>query len=250
MKLVFEDDFSGNTLDQLKWFIGPKPDGGQYGGAHFVTKDEPQFSRIYTVANGVLSIRAYYDGAYKDPEGWGRQWYSGQISSCFPDDRVTGAVRKGYFVMRAKLPAVRGAWPAFWLGNVAGNRNPNGGLEVDILEGYGRFPLGYVGTIHDWPGQSGKDHLFQQKHFDNMLGGANTQTDFHTYGLRITDTESIWYFDEKELVRFPLYRANDTNLGAFFAMIDLSVGGGWPVDQPKSGYMEMLVDYVRIYSAD
>ncbi|CAM3180126.1 Endo-1,3-1,4-beta-glycanase ExsH [Methylobacterium mesophilicum] len=234
----------------MKWFIGPKPDGGQYGGAHFVTKDEPQFSRIYTVANGVLSIRAYYDGAYKDPEGWGRQWYSGQISSCFPDDRVTGAVRTGYFVMRAKLPAVRGAWPAFWLGNVAGNRNPNGGLEVDILEGYGRFPLGYVGTIHDWPGQSGKDHLFQQKHFDNMLGGANTQTDFHTYGLRITDTESIWYFDEKELVRFPLYRANDTNLGAFFAMIDLSVGGGWPVDQPKSGYMEMLVDYVRIYSAD
>jgi hypothetical protein len=263
MRLIFRDDFEG-PLDPTRWYFGPKPDGGQWGGAHFVSKDEPQFSAVYHVQDGVLRIRAHHDLTYQDPEKWGwkepgpknpmpadqawkpgRTWYSGQLALAFPDGHATAAVRKGYFEVRAKLPATPGAWSApLWLLNVPSIKQQKSSVEIDI-EAYGAFPTHWNPSIHDW-GPGGHPHAY----LTGDLTVGDITTDFHAYGIQITETEVIWYFDDKEVFRKPLYRAADPTLGKFFPIMDLAISYDWPVQIPPSGHIDLLIDRISVYSAD
>jgi beta-glucanase (GH16 family) len=265
MRLVFEDNFDA-PLDTSKWFCGSKPDGGQWGGAHFVSANESQFNNVYHVQEGFLRIRANHDVNYVDPEAWGwkepgaanpipadqpwkngRNWYSGQMSTAFPDGHSTGSARRGYFEVRAKAPNNPGAWSApVWLLNVPSIKDqPGRSVEIDV-ECYGAFPKNWNPTIHFWRPDSDGGHIYET----GVINAVDITTDFHLYGILITDNEVVWYFDNVEVFRKPLYRANDASLGKFFALIDLSLSYDWPVQPPPAQYIDLFVDYIRIYSAD
>lgn len=252
MKLVFSEDFDGTALDTTKWFAGPKPEGdsGQWGGAYFVKQDDPRFKSVYHVEDGKLRIRAFHDPNFQDPSRWGRKWYSGQISSAFPGGRVTGAARKGYFVARMKMPDNPGAWSAFWMLNTQSINKAlgKGAVEIDVVEAYGHDRLNYMATIHDWKEQGKSDGA--ERNTSGRLRGANLTTGYHDYAALVTDKEVVWYFDDIEIFRHPLYRADDFTMGKFFVLLDLAISQDWPVKIPENGQIDLFIDSVQIYSAD
>lgn len=251
MRLVFEDDFSGTALDLKKWYPGPKPNGGQWGGAFFVDDpSDPAFADAYHVEGGVLRLRARYDAAYRDPQGYGRKWRGAEISTAFPNGSVSGAARHGYFEARMKLPYGEGAWPAWWMLNAAGIlKKPGspGDVEIDVLEAYGQWIKrgGYLITIHDFDGPANA-----QFHSDHITNTVDLSAEFHDYGCLFTATEVIMYFDAKEIVRAPLPKA--ATVDKFFALLDMSIDNdpSRRVAVPTTRVYDLLVQHVRIWSAD
>ncbi|GJE40466.1 glycoside hydrolase family 16 protein [Methylobacterium persicinum] len=246
MKLVFDENFDGDSLDLTKWYPGPKPDGGQWGGAHFVTSHETGFTSVYIVKDGMLTLRAHHDPNYKDPENWGRTWYSGEVSTAFPRKPSPTAIRKGYIETRAKFPKNKGSWPAFWmLGNDTEPTKATdpGGIEIDALEFYGDS-VGFFssGAIY-WPGKTGNEAEKGQLLWTNTK--EDLTADFHVYGVQITDTEVIIYFDRKEVQRLKLPRAKTA--GKFFVLLDNAIHTDSGVDVPPSGYADAVFDYVRVW---
>ena len=71
---------------------------------------------------------------------------------------------------------------------------------------------------------------------------------FHTYGVQITQTEVIVFFDRKEVQRMPLPRPK--TVGKFFVLLDNAIHTDHGVDIPASGYADATFDYVRVWSAD
>jgi beta-glucanase (GH16 family) len=247
MKLVFEDNFDGESLDLSKWYPGPKPDGGQWGGAHFVAAQEIGFASVYIVKNGMLTLRAHNDPHYKDPEGWNRKWYGGQISTAFPRRPAPSAIRKGYIETRAKFPRNKGSWPGFWMlaGDTEYPTSPDpGGVEIDALEFYGDAVNVFSSGVIDWPGKTGRPKE------TGRLVWTDTQSDlsndFHIYGVQITETEVIIYFDHKEVQRLRLPRSK--TVGKFYVCLDNAIHTDNGVDIPASGYADASFDYVRVWS--
>jgi hypothetical protein len=69
----------------------------------------------------------------------------------------------------------------------------------------------------------------------------------HTYGCKVTETDTIYYCDDIEVGRHPTFRLCREK--PLFFMINLATGGGWPVDLSRyNGVADMYVDYVRVYA--
>lgn len=114
MTLTFSDDFTGGTLDKRKWNTHPRNLGTINGEAQAYVPDAYEM-----IPGGGLRLRA-------DRRAFaGQRFTSGEITTA-------GAFYQtyGHFEIKARLPAVNGAWPAFWLLNEDGAWPP----EIDVLE--------------------------------------------------------------------------------------------------------------------
>ena len=82
-----------------------------------------------------------------------------------------------------------------------------------------------------------------------MAGWSSWSWTFHTYGLAITETDTIYYFDNVEVLRHPtgpVSKAQDTWFLINYAIAGIS---GWPYDLERYGNeSDMWVDCVRVYS--
>ena len=68
----------------------------------------------------------------------------------------------------------------------------------------------------------------------------------HTYGCKITETDTIYYCDNIEVVRHKTLPVSKQK--PHFFMVNLATGGGWPVDLSRyNGTADMYVDFVRVY---
>ncbi|HEV7301309.1 MAG TPA: glycoside hydrolase family 16 protein [Tepidisphaeraceae bacterium] len=163
----------------------------------------------------------------------------------------------GYVEARFKLPAVRGAWPAFWL---LGN-DPRIGDEVqahywppeaDILEFFGHRPTKHSAGIHAKDGKKGKTFWgFHDVGFD-------ITQDFHTFGYEWNDKETVFTFDGKIWGRG---ETPPSHCREMYILINLAVGGNWYSEEMRAAgtpYKQwevdestmpwkMLVDHVRVY---
>ncbi|WP_179008943.1 glycoside hydrolase family 16 protein [Winogradskyella forsetii] len=157
----------------------------------------------------------------------------------------------GRFEARIQLPWGQGLWPAFWLLGDDDNGTvswPQRG-EIDIMENRGQEPTLINGTLHG-PGYSAGESI--TKAFE--LDGDRFDTGFHVFGIEWTADYINFYVDDK------LYNTltpadvpgewvfNDE----FFIIMNVAVGGNY-VGSPTNQTVfpqEMLVDYVRVYSAD
>jgi hypothetical protein len=85
--------------------------------------------------------------------------------------------------------------------------------ELDIIEAYGgqgwgnpNFP-GYAVTSHYWGEKDANGVQIKDDHTDVPimdLGGKSTwSTTFHTYAIKITKTESTYYFDDIPVLTYP-----------------------------------------------
>ncbi len=259
MSLVFADDFKGtlsisSTDPKATYYDHKPPNGSQdFSTLPFTGHDSP--NNPFTQLDTYLRIRAS-EKAHS----------SGLLSSLKNDGTGIKVSLPCYFECRFLGPNAIGTWPAFWLMTdymtdykLKGDKTPVD--ELDIIEAYGgegpHEPNAgdtYMITPHAWnQGDAGKaleTKAFQAMHNPahiKKLGVPSTWYEtFHTYGCKITATDTIYYCDNIEVGRhttLPVCKEYP-----LFFMINLATGGGWPVDLSRyDGLADMYVDFVRVY---
>ncbi len=261
MSLVFADDFNGplsiSSTDPKATYYDHKPPGGwqDFSTLRFTSFDQP--NNPFSQVDSYMRIRASEKAKS-----------SGLISSMKNDASGITAKAPCYFECRFLGPNAIGTWPAFWLltdymtDHVKGIKVPCD--ELDIIEAYGGEGHGHPNAFdtymicpHAWEqGDVGK--AIEKKAFDGLHNPIRMRKfeipstwyeAFHTYGCKITETETIYYCDNIEVGRhatLPLSKKLP-----FFFLINLATGGGWPVDLSRyDGLADMYVDYVRVYSGE
>ncbi|MDR1191319.1 MAG: glycoside hydrolase family 16 protein [Verrucomicrobiales bacterium] len=182
----------------------------------------------------------------------------------------------GYIEARFKLPAERGAWPAFWMLPNHDGKHP-WPPEIDILEFFGHRPTTFTQHIILPKGEKAPGWKFnwydgQDQQVD--LDGKKVQKwamlrdrkdlflteDFHTWAVEWNEQEMVFFFDGKELARGDI--SNCASLHKpMYLLVNLAVGGKWFADESwqlgaKVGAADVEVatmpwkmecDYVRVY---
>ncbi len=148
----------------------------------------------------------------------------------------------GYAEMRAKFPSGKGLWPAFWLMPANLQWPP----EIDVVEFLGRQPDTIHGTVHFLDASGKRDSRSR----DYRTPGKDYSTEFHTYAVRWTPDELVWYLDGVEYHRVigqpsvpqvPMYMIVSSGVGP-----PDSWGGPVGPDTVFPNYFE--VDYVRVWA--
>jgi autotransporter-associated beta strand protein len=197
-RVVFADEFSGSTLDTVKW--APQYEWGRtHNHAAYMLDQNIEFQ-----GDGNLSLVGRRQSTN------GKPFSSGVISS-----HGTFRITEGYIEARVKMPTTRGSWPAFWM--LRGGWPP----EIDIMEN----PLFVDSTTTDqyavnnfWPG-TGPPSDFQW--IDTNIDLSN---EFHNYGLQL-DSSGLRFFFDGQQVKFSNYKPEFQDM---YLIFNYAIGG-WPV---------------------
>lgn len=252
MKLLFADDFdkplSISKDGQTTTYCSHKPGGGDFSGWPFsdFEGDMNPFSEV----DGYLRIHASKKADGKSS--------SGILAPVHSDCTGTNLVNVPYYLeCRFIAQSAPGTWPAFWTVTHGGE----GCTELDIIEAYGGFGkgnpnyTGYSVTSHFWnekdkDGKQLKD--FTKSNDMYKIGSKSTwSTTFHTYGVLVSQTDTVYYLDDIEVLRHPTDDLSKAQPALF--MINYAIGGisGWKIDLEREGNAtDMWVDYVRAYQGD
>jgi beta-glucanase (GH16 family) len=245
--VVFEDDFSGTSLDRSKWYTRYIYNNGKLD--HL--KDERQRYRDngnHQLADGILNLVA------QRPDAKGL-YPSGMIRS-----RQT--FRYGYFEARIKLPKGRGLWPAFWLNSDYDERGKlSWPPEIDIMEFVQNGVTEHPNMVHSTV-QLGKkkvqggEWLYRDKSFHEKWTFYNAQqdltADWHVFGLLWEEDDTVTaFFDGKKLWQRQYRWVYDDGrqAGPAHILVNLAVGGKWAgaggIDNAAFP-ATLQVDYVRV----
>ncbi len=228
MELIFADEFDGTELDASKWMpCYPWDDGGCTNSGN--NELEWYLPGNVEVHDGMLRLRAEIEPVTSS-DGKEYPYTSGMVSSYQRFD-----ITYGYFEMRARMPAGRGLWPAFWTLPSTLEWPP----EIDILEVLGQETEVVYTTLHYK--QPGNPHLSIGQAY---LAG-DLSVDFHIYACDWKKDEIVWYVDGN-----PVFRVrNDIPQQPMYIIANLAVGGNWPgspsQDTQFPAYFD--IDYIRVY---
>jgi hypothetical protein len=262
MKLVFDDDFTKTPSiskdGQGATYSAHKPGGGDFSGWPFADPEGP--SKPFDQKGTWLRIHA------SKPEG--TKGRTGILSSARADGTGFFASAPCYFECRFTAQSAPGTWAAFWtltkdslLKRIADPKSRVPGDELDIVEAYGGVGKknpnhpGYSVTSHFWfqTGPDGKPLKNINKRVSMMdVGGKSYwSTTFHTYGVKVTDKDTIYYLDNIEVLKHPTNEVSKKD--EHFFLINYAIGGisGWQIDLERDGNAsDMWVDYVRVYQGE
>lgn len=249
MTLAYSDDFSSPVTATRSGadarYASAKPVAGgsdEFGEAVFAQPTK-NTGNLTTLNDDWLRIRtAPLAPGLADPNGWGRTSTGGMISSAHSGGSGFSA-QYGYFEARMLAPAGEGTWPAFWMlsgSSLVGN-TPTGG-EVDAVELYGTDTSGGCHAQHDY--RNGKETSAVVR-CASPPGFVDWALAWHTYGVRIARDATIYYIDGKPVTTMTgVAKRSDP----YFFMINLALGGGWPIRLAATGAVaDLYVDSVRVY---
>jgi hypothetical protein len=278
MKLAFADDFDGplsiSPDGKNARYPCHKTGGGDFSGWPF--SNQAGENKPFGQRGTFLRIHAS-----KTP---GTKGCSGILSSMRGDGSGVTAIPPCYLECRFVAQSAPGTWPAFWTltKGTAGmdKTSPEylavakaGCDELDVIEAYGGYGVKnpnsggvYSLTTHfwkqqppDWFAQKGADKKPNPRYIPHSgrvdtlkLGGRSSWSHtFHTYGLLITPTDTVYYFDDIEVLRHPTGAVSKSSPTWF--LINYAIGGisGWKIDMERYGNVsDMWVDYVRVYQGE
>lgn len=251
-KLVWQDEFDGEKLDETKW----SPNVWE---SRFVNDEDQAYTsrpQNLRVENGMLVIEAHRE------DYQGAKFTSGRVHSSGKGDFLYGR-----FEIRAKLPRGQGTWPALWMlpsspftyatkcdegvewqGNPDCDAWPNSG-EMDIMEHVG-YQMNHVhGTVHNkayyWA-------VWEQRKGRILLDGVDEE--FHVYAMEWTPERVDIFVNDSH---YFTYMNEHTGWETwpfdqpFHLIMNVAVGGYWgraggPIDESVFP-QRMLVDYARVY---
>ncbi len=186
--------------------------------------------------DGVLSLVAHPNPDPANRLRHGLPFVSGLITT-----EKSFRLDEGYFEARMAFPQGKGLWPAFWLlpepALEAGKPSNPGGQEIDIVESIGEPGRIYLTVFTDTDGTKVKNARAFETRAD--LG------QFHVYGVLVTKSDIVWYFDDVEVRRV----ANIDFHRPAYLLLNLAVGGDWPgaPDASTKFPAAMRIDWVRAY---
>lgn len=229
-KLIFYDEFNGNSIDASKWVTYyPYAGNGEcefcrtHGNEGQIYKDEN-----IIVNNGTLKLIAKRENA--SWFGQTREYTSGMIHS-------TNSFKflYGKFEMRGKIPYGMGFWPAFWLYGDEGN-------EIDIFEFGCQRPNILYTNVH----KNGSDS-------SSGFMGSDFSNAFHIYTVEWSPSKIIFKVDGSEIRNMswiPLIPDNPLNI-----ILNLAIGNNdTPFTRsPNSSTLlpnQFEIDWVRVYQKD
>jgi beta-glucanase (GH16 family) len=189
---------------------------------------DPEFAKLgldpFRLKGGLLEIRADRAPPNAEPSLHGYRYVSGLITT-----QPSFSQTYGYFEMRARLPAGKGVWPAFWLLPQDLSWPP----EIDVMESIGD-PSKYYVTLHS-------------KALDDQgLEVRIDPDDFHTFAVSWDPKSVVWFVDGREVKRRPT--PADMNK-PMYLLANLALGGGWAGDPDDSTRFPAVfaIDYIRAY---
>lgn len=216
--LVFADEFETKTLNQSLWAT-------QYRWGR-INRPEKQYyaADAFSVKGDVLHIQS------EKRVSQGMPYTSGLISS-----HDGFHMQYGYVEMRAKIPAGRGLWPAFWM--LAHDKESD--AEIDIMEILGDSPSETYMTVHYGSPTTRHGNL------QGTYQGADFSSAFHTFGIEWTAERIIWFVDGIERYRTTQHVPQEP----MYLIANLAVGGTWPGSPDSSTIFpaQMEIDYIRAY---
>jgi beta-glucanase (GH16 family) len=267
-KLVWSDEFDGNSIDRTKWDFDLGNGFFNYDANQWISGWGNEELQYYTrdaenafVKDGMLHVRAIKESR----DGCG--YTSARMKTKKRDGTVLFAQRYGRFEFRAKLPTGKGVWPALWMlpaDEKYGGWAASG--EIDVMEAKGQEPNRVHGTIHfggKWPVNTEATKAFD-------LPEKGTITDFHVYAVEWEPGVIRWFIDETNYSTQTFWwstgkadagkgvrPAKEADLSPwpapfdqpFHLIVNVAVGGKFSGKPDKSTVFpaEMVIDYVRVY---
>ena len=230
---------------ELEWeetFDGPSLDASRWSYENGLVRNHESQSYTTNAANvriedGVLVLEARKEVTPNAKfRAGGKSWFQQQATCDYSSGSVEtrGKVKfpYGMTVVRARLPKLRGSWPAIWFigcSNVS-NRWPRCG-EIDLMEHVGYKQGAVTGDLHWW------DPAVTNKPGGHACYGARRLWDvdmdaFHDFTM-IRDANRIaFYCDGRKYVDFPVESAtlpdgSNAFRQDFFLKLNFALGGSW-----------------------
>ena len=233
-KLIWSDEFDGNTVDLDNWSFE-----NWYAG--YVNNEWQEYVENpdnYKVQNGNLEITAIQQGNY-----------FGGYTSTRLSSKGKKEFKYGRIEFRAKMPSGTGTWPALWMLGV--NQDEVGWPacgEIDILEYVGYQPDKVHTNVH-----TQADYGSTQAYKSHVLETA--EEEFHIYGMTWVNGKIDFYIDDKENVVNTYNPSNQNSQNwpfsqKFYFIMNFAVGGIWGGIEGVASDIwpqTMYVDYVRVY---
>lgn len=237
-RLVFAEEFDGPALDRERWTTCYWWD---QDGCTNLGNDELQWYQPeeVTVEDGVLRLTARAD-PITTPEG-DFAYRSGMVTTGREtsdlEDPLGFSFTYGYAEVRARVPAGRGLWPAFWLLPVTHESEP----EIDVMEILG----------HDTDTFRAHLHFIDEDGEDTSRGSRWSGPDFsegwHTFAIDWRPGSVTWYVDG-----VPRWRFDDVEhipREPLYLLLNLAVGGDYPGSPDASTVFPATyeIDHVRVW---
>jgi beta-glucanase (GH16 family) len=240
-RMVWQDEFEGNSLDYSKWECEVNAFGGGNNELQMYTDRRDNVR----VEKGILILEARDDNP--NIAGTQRKFSSGRVRTKHRGDWKYAKVE-----VSAKLPVGQGIWPAIWM---LPTEEKYGGWaasgEIDIMEYRGQTPNEVLGTLHygkPWPNNAHSGDSFRLK--------TGTFADaFHTFAIEWEEGVIRWYLDGQLTQTQTKWTSSGGEFPApfdqrFHLILNLAVGGGF-VGAPNASTtfpQSLQIDFVRVYS--
>lgn len=152
----------------------------------------------------------------------------------------------GRVEMRARMPAGKGLWSAFWLLNAYYNQDQPADPEIDIIEAIGDKTTTAHQAYH-YKSDNNGDGTYESFNSSEDQSFINDfSADFHIYSVDWSEGLLIWYVDGVEVKRVEGDAVSDEQM---YIIANLAVGGTFPgpADESTPFPAKFEIDYIRAY---
>lgn len=267
-KLVWNDEFDGNTIDASKWDFDIGNGFFDYKTHTWIAGWGNEELQYYTanannafVKDGVLTIRAMKESLH------GCGYTSARLKTRSRDGAALFSKLYGRVCIRAKVPWGKGLWPALWMlpqDDKYGGWAASG--EIDLMEIVGEKPHEVLSSLHygsTFPKRSLKTDVY-------ALPNDSTVADWHEYAVEWEPGEIRFYVDDVLAATHTFWwSCSELKNGAgieakkpahinpwpapfdqpFYLIMNVAVGGNFPGAPNGATHFpaELVIDYVRVY---
>jgi fibronectin-binding autotransporter adhesin len=224
--LMFDDEFNGNSLDQMKWNYNYP------WSQHGLQDDSVEQASQVAVTGGTMNFTAVNAG-----QNYGGTWYNYASGAVNTEGKVNFTY--GYIEASQKMASQQGVWPAFWM--LQGGWPPE--IDIEEVPAFSANPTQYNTAYH----------------YSNSSGGAasagpgltshgDLSAGYNNYGVDWEPTSLTFYFNGGVVGSISGSQANIAQAAGMYLLLDMGVGG-WP-GEPASGAAfpaTMETDWVRVW---
>lgn len=237
---VWQDEFSGETLNTDKWSVitgDGCPDLCGFGNneLQYYTSN----SKNLRIEDGKLIIEVHNESVGS------RKYTAAKIVS-----KEKGDWKYGKVVVRAKLPSGRGTWPAIWMLPTILDRNLDWPLdgEIDIMEHVGYDQNRIHGTVHTaaYNGMIGTQKSGQ-------IIVEDCAQEFHDYSIIWNEEKIEWFVDDEKYFEYFIEDGSKEVWPfnkPFHLILNVAVGGDWGGSKGVDDTIwpqRMEIDYVKVF---